>query len=874
MKSKNKTLLYLVWLCLLSLPLGAFAQNDIPSAMKYQAVLHDLEGNTLANKSDINIRISIRKEQADGPIVYSEDHKGISTSPFGLVNLEIGRGISTTNTTLQNIPWGQGPLYVQIEVEFDHLGYTQMGNSELLTVPYAFYAANAGAKEWLGNLSDNVLPKYNASDGIFVNSGISQEGSNLYLNASKITFKNGTQVAYSFPTIVGDKGQTLTLVDEFGNLGWRKIEGGGSGSSANFDSLGTDGNLVFWNDVKGFLKSAPIYYDYSNAENLDFLAGTKFRMQGNLETSGEVVINANGNPIQINGIVSGINNLMTNSLDQQKIWMGNRDNKAVPVRLFGDLSIDTNGKVTVVRPSYTLNIKQDSVLMDSNGIVSHNRKFSLLDYLGVWKASADKKYIYNNGNFSQTYIGIGTSTPLAKLHVDSASFLVTSKLNDKEPLSINGTGVRLFWAGTKGALRAGGVSGDAWNTSNVGLYSVGLGYDAKAVADYNVAIGFAVEANKKNGVAIGQNLTVDAPQSFAIGYNSQITSVAGTDAFSIGFGNRVSESYTMSVGSNIDNSASYGLAFGNNLTVSGKKAIAIGIGDDPATRQDLNAGGENSVAIGHNVITKGKSSIVIGDESKNEPPVGSVIAVNKSIVIGSHAISEGETSITLGVNTKNAGSSSFLLGIGDGGTTISTNTEAAFGSVNIGFGNQNLEGQTISIGSLITNNTPNTIVLGTANIPAGYNTVNPLLVLAQQANVFEFSTTGDIYTAGNIINPSDIRLKKDINPLSFNLAYLDSILPVSYRYKSDKQNKLRFGFIAQEIKKYYPSLVEENAKGYLSLNYTNFIPILWQYTQGLYLQYQKAQKVIKDQENKLQQQQEQIRKLEADMAIIKAKIGL
>jgi len=39
-------------------------------------------------------------------------------------------------------------------------------------------------------------------------------------------------------------------------------------------------------------------------------------------------------------------------------------------------------------------------------------------------------------------------------------------------------------------------------------------------------------------------------------------------------------------------------------------------------------------------------------------------------------------------------------------------------------------------------------------------------------------------------------------------------------------DKLHFGFIAQEIQKSYPNLVSEDEKGYLSLNYTEFIPLI------------------------------------------------
>ena len=57
-------------------------------------------------------------------------------------------------------------------------------------------------------------------------------------------------------------------------------------------------------------------------------------------------------------------------------------------------------------------------------------------------------------------------------------------------------------------------------------------------------------------------------------------------------------------------------------------------------------------------------------------------------------------------------------------------------------------------------------------------------------------------TADSFENKSDQRLKKDIETLGDNFSDLIFKLnPVRYRLKSDSQNSLRFGFIAQEVKK-------------------------------------------------------------------------
>lgn len=115
---------------------------------------------------------------------------------------------------------------------------------------------------------------------------------------------------------------------------------------------------------------------------------------------------------------------------------------------------------------------------------------------------------------------------------------------------------------------------------------------------------------------------------------------------------------------------------------------------------------------------------------------------------------------------------------------------------------------------------------------------------------------------GTLTSSSDERLKEDIEELSDTergedgsvISKLELLTPVSYRYKdmnagkergtyvdkdgkevelpeekpSQVMTKRHFGFVAQELQQVYPDLVYENDNGYLSVNYTELIPILVQ----------------------------------------------
>ena len=71
---------------------------------------------------------------------------------------------------------------------------------------------------------------------------------------------------------------------------------------------------------------------------------------------------------------------------------------------------------------------------------------------------------------------------------------------------------------------------------------------------------------------------------------------------------------------------------------------------------------------------------------------------------------------------------------------------------------------------------------------------------------------------------SDIRLKANIKSLGLTSSRLFNIVPRMYNM-INQGSKLKFGFIAQEVKSYYPELINDSGQ-YLRVNYQGFIPIL------------------------------------------------
>ncbi len=119
----------------------AFAQT-VPQAVNYQAIARNSAGNPLINQT-LCMRFSIDSASASGPIQYRETQT-VTTNGFGLFTIKLGMG-TVVQGVFANIPWHLGNQYLQAEMDLGcSNNWVDMGTSQLLTVPYAFYAGSGG----------------------------------------------------------------------------------------------------------------------------------------------------------------------------------------------------------------------------------------------------------------------------------------------------------------------------------------------------------------------------------------------------------------------------------------------------------------------------------------------------------------------------------------------------------------------------------------------------------------------------------------------------------------------------------------------------------------------------------------------------------
>ncbi len=122
-----------------------------PAFFNYQAALRDASGLILAEE-EVEVVVEILEGGVDGAVVYTQTET-VTTTAQGLINLKIG-----SDAELDAIAWHSNSYFIRLTVEG-----TEMGVSELLTVPYAMYSDMARYAT-TAETADNVVWQEDGAD--------------------------------------------------------------------------------------------------------------------------------------------------------------------------------------------------------------------------------------------------------------------------------------------------------------------------------------------------------------------------------------------------------------------------------------------------------------------------------------------------------------------------------------------------------------------------------------------------------------------------------------------------------------------------------------------------------------------------------------
>lgn len=188
-------------------------------------------------------------------------------------------------------------------------------------------------------------------------------------------------------------------------------------------------------------------------------------------------------------------------------------------------------------------------------------------------------------------VGIGTTTPLARLHVMDSNVVFSGPavvpITTSFVPGVEGAGARMSWFPQKAAFRAGYVNSNGWDAVFTGRFSFAAGINTASLGEAAFASGNGSQAIGNNSTAMGFNALAFGNNSVALG-NNPFTQ--GENSFGTGFQNRAT-GYSSAV-------------FGNNNEAAGSASFATGYFNK--------ASGYLSASFGEQNKAKSDVSFVIG----------------------------------------------------------------------------------------------------------------------------------------------------------------------------------------------------------------------------------------------------------------------
>lgn len=388
---------------------------------------------------------------------------------------------------------------------------------------------------------------------------------------------------------------------------------------------------------------------------------------------------------------------------------------------------------------------------------------------------------------------------------DSALFYNgTGAVNSTDAISNTAVGSKTLYANTTGSYNT-AVGYNALHSNTTGYQNIADGTETlneNTTGSRNIAIGFR---SLFNNTTAGENIAIG---DFSMNANS------------IGSGNAAYGSSSLLLNTTGSyNTANGGYSLHQNTTGSGNTAL-----------------GNSSLYYN----TTGNENVSIGEDALGNNTTG-----NYNTALGTFAnVSSGNLTNATAIGYKAMAGASNTLVLGSINGVNNANAD-----VNVGIGTTNPTGRfhikhdSYPVPTVLLEESENDFTR-MRFINTNANSFWEMNALAQTSNTtarIEFwnSSAGTVTTplvlygngnatlSGTLTQSSDIRLKKNIHPINNAVDAIKKLNGYSYNWKSSSMdNTLQMGVIAQEVQQVFPSLIKQDDKGMLSVNYSGLIPVL------------------------------------------------
>ena len=446
------------------------------------------------------------------------------------------------------------------------------------------------------------------------------------------------------------------------------------------------------------------------------------------------------------------------------------------------------------------------------------------------------------------------------------------------------------------------IGRDALNDTTTGNHNVAIGHwalDANTTASGNIAIGYdalGVNTTGATNIAIG-DYALDANTTAS---NNVAVGTAALGANSTGYGNTALGTSALASSTTAYNNVIIGHYAGDALT-TGYSNVAIGYNCMGA----MTTGG-NNVAIGDTCFNTANSASATQNVFVGQYVASGAVANTGNVGVGYLALNAatsgidntcvgrmaGDSITTSGANVLIGAYAGQKITTGDVrmvavGFRACEDTITATGNTGVGqYALTNaVEGYNTGLGAyagdtITTGQTNTCIGYGADTSASGGNNQNVFggSVVSSGDGTFTFGhgTTDTACTNGNTVwsNPSDIRLKEDIQDEVVGLDFINELRPVTFRWKKEKDvpedlvargegseervmdGKYNHGFVAQEVKEVIdntPELKEgfelwreDDADGRQRIGESALIPMLVKSIQELSAEVEDLKKKAHD----------------------------
>ncbi|MCM2352917.1 MAG: tail fiber domain-containing protein [Pseudobdellovibrio sp.] len=259
----------------------------------------------------------------------------------------------------------------------------------------------------------------------------------------------------------------------------------------------------------------------------------------------------------------------------------------------GDATIAAASNTIILSNSGVTAGTYTKVTVDSKGRVTSGSQITAGDVTGAlgytpaasgsvtptqWTTTGSDIY-YTSGN-----VGIGTSNPIQKLHVEGDLLVNGGAWGVGNNLSVSGAGTRMFFYAKKAAFRGGYAGSTEWDDASIGEGSFAYGANSPvasgygsiamhggyATADHSIAIGHYAQATEYGAVAFNEG---QATGTHSTAFDSSYSS--GYYSFAAG-SSSASGSHSIALGSNADTDADYAVAIGAGSLAYSYRSTTLG----------------------------------------------------------------------------------------------------------------------------------------------------------------------------------------------------------------------------------------------------------------------------------------------------------